>query len=78
MKVILWLAFGAMALAADGGFDSIRMVQEREARAQRDRAKTAAAKPAAVIQEDAKRAERLAALEKQITEWEAKRDGGTK
>lgn len=68
MKVILWLSFAAMTLTADG-FDSIRMVQEREARAVRDAEKTkAAVYPAPAKQEDPKRAERLAVLDKQIKE----------
>ena len=72
MKVILWLTFAAMALAADG-FDPIRMVQEREAHARRDAEKSmAAVYPAPAKQEDPKRAERLAILDQQIKRMEEK------
>lgn len=72
MRFIILLSCAGMALTADG-FDPIRTIQEREARARRDAEKSKAAVYLAPAKDETKRAEWLAALDKQIKE--VNRDG---
>lgn len=65
--LVSFMAVGLAHTAANSsGFDPVRIVQEREARARRDAEKTKAAVLPAAERNDDKRAERLAALDRVI------------